>query len=158
MGQRTDCRLIAIGAGNRGAESTGTCKITATSIRRPERNRGPTGARTRSRVPDIEHVLVVRNLSRLPDGAQIRKRGGLECRAGIRDRLSHWNQHAQAFIVEEEESPVLLNRSAEGRCPLIGIDKGPWSSRRGVVVEPVVGVHRPAIPPVSCVAVELVAT
>jgi hypothetical protein len=68
----------------------------------------------------------------------------------------NWQEDSYAFGVEKEEYFIFLDGSTNRTCPLIRVDKRPRRSLS--VIEPIIGVKRPAIPVVHSVSVKVVAS
>src|SRR6202044_125335 len=99
-------------------------------------------------------LAIVRNRLRVAERRQVLYHRAFERLAGNRNRGRHGNQNAQAFRVQEEEQLILNDRAANRSCPLVRVAEGLWVT--DVVIEPIVGVHRRAVPVINCVPVESV--
>ena len=109
--------------------------------------------RTWSIVIQREHLVVERHGVRTRC-SQICERRRLKLRAWDVRIYAGWQHDTQPFEVHEEKRLVFLDGTAKRRSPLIGVVKRPRCST--LIVEVVVCIHRPAVPPVVRVSVERV--
>src|ERR1700733_9601989 len=120
-----------------------------------ERNRGRVAVRDNIATLEIRQVVWIRRICDDRAGAEAL---ALELGAWRIHGAANRNDDPQTFGIEEEEGLVFLDRSADGAGPLVGVVEGARGllPGGGVLVEPVVGVHDAAVPPVGGVAVETV--
>ena len=109
--------------------------------------------RTWSIVIQREHLVVERHGVRT-GCSQICECRGLKLRAWDVRIYAGWQHDTQTFVVHEEKRLVFFDGTAKGRSPLVGVVKRPWCP--ALVVEVIVCIHRPAVPPVDRITVKRV--
>ena len=73
---------------------------------------------------------------------------------GNRDLRGGGDLQTQTFAIKKEEQFILLNRSSQRACPLIGNAEGPRNIES--VIKPIVGVECAAVPIILRVSVKAV--